>query len=91
MYSMMKKIAEARKQLELADQQKVEYVRMAYNDYISEYAKMDDELNVIGHPEQCKNEWLAGAVECEIIEESEFNRLFELMNVVGIEDAMSVA
>lgn len=88
---MMKKIAEARKQLKLADRKKVEYVSRAYDDYVSECAKMDDDLNFIGHPEQCKNEYLAGAVEDGILEESEFNHLFELLDVVGIEDAMSVA
>ncbi len=91
MYSMAKKIAEARRQIKMANQDKVEFVKKAYSDFVSESAKMDDELNFIGHPEECKRDWIVEAIEYEILTESEFERLFDLMEIVGMEDAMMVA
>ncbi len=91
MYSMARKIAKAKGQLKSADQDKVEFIRKAYSDFISESAKMDDELNFIGHPEECKRDWLIEAIEYEILTESEFERLFGLMEIAGMEDAMASA
>lgn len=83
--------AETKKIAETADQRKAEFVKKAYSDVLSEYSKLDDDLNMIGHPEECKRDWLVEAIESGILTESEFDYLFGLMETTGMEDAMAVA
>lgn len=49
---------------------------------------MDDNYNFIGHPEQCKLDWIVEAVTEGIMTECEFKTLFECMETV--EKVMSV-
>lgn len=90
MRNFFERMVQARKELKGMDSKKVEYVREAYNDYVAEAAKMDDDLEFVGHPEQCKTDWMIGAVLDELMDESEFKSIFALLETLSEESAMAV-
>ncbi len=89
MRKYFEKIKSAEKKIAGMDIEKVTFVSKAYNAYISEAAKIDDELNFIGHQEECKKEWLCDAILSEVMTEQEFDGIFELLEILGTSDAMA--
>lgn len=90
MRKFFEKMEQARKELKSMDSKKVEYVQRAYDDYVTEEAKMDDNLEFVGKPKQCKEDWMIGAVLDELMDEAEFDRIFALLDVLAVESAMSI-
>ncbi len=90
MRKLFERMAQARKELKSMDIKKVEYVQRAYDDYVTEAAKMDDDLKFVGNPEQCKTDWMIGAVMSELMNGVEFNRIFALLDVLAVGSSMSV-
>lgn len=66
------RIHAARKLLNTTEEKVVFYVTRAYDEYITEAAKMDDELNFIGNPARVKRDYLANAIEEGITSEKTF-------------------
>ena len=89
MSKLFEKMAQARKELKSMDIKKVEYVQRAYDDYVTEAAKMDDDLESVGNPEHCKTDWMIGAVMSESMDGVEFDRIFALLDVLAAGSSMS--
>lgn len=83
MKELFEQVRSANKILACTDPAKVAYVSEAREAYTAEAAKIDEELNFIGHPEETKLDFLIAAVTKESMNEEEF---FVIWNALGIID-----
>lgn len=71
------RIHAARKLLNTTEEKVVFYVTRAYDEYTTEAAKMDDELNFIGSPARVKQDYLANPLK-------KVSRLKRLLKPCGV-------
>lgn len=78
------RIHAARKLLNTTEEKVVFYVTRAYDEYTTEAAKMDDELNFIGSPARVKQDYLANAIEEGIASEKTFEALWSALDTLSL-------
>lgn len=84
MKKLFEKVRTARQTLQGIDTSKVAYVSEAHAAYTTEAAQMDDELNFTGHPEEVKNDFLAGAVLEDRMTEEEFIIIWNAISIIDL-------
>lgn len=84
MTELFEQVGKARKTLAGIAPEKVSFVTEAYKAYTEEAAKMDDDLNPIGHPEELKLDFLIIAVTEENMSEDEFAIIWNALDTISI-------
>lgn len=80
---LFEQAGQARKILAGIAPEKVSFVTEAYEAYTAEAAKMDDDLNPIGRPEEMKLDFLIIAVTEENISEDEFTTIWDAIDTIS--------
>lgn len=82
MKELFEKVRTAREVLKGIDTGKVAYISAAHSAYTTEAAKMDDELNFVGNPEEVKNDFLVGAIVEDLMTEEEFIIIWNAIDII---------
>lgn len=95
--SMISNIATARKALGKYSAEKVDYVKECYDEIGSLYSDYyladneEDESRISREINYCKKDYLVGAIEDNLMTEDEFNDIYQLLDIIGLEEAHSMA
>lgn len=92
--NMISRIARAKRELEHYDEEQVELVERCYDDVcdeISEYYMADDGRDVGPRISSIKRDWMFEAIEDDLLTEEEFDKLYDLVDIIHYQEASAYA
>lgn len=93
MKEFIKKLNESKRELKKFSEDKVEFVRKCYDDVVKDIIECESdggENGMYNHSSEIIRDYKCECYEDDLMSEEEFDRIYELIDFISIESAMSV-
>lgn len=91
MREFIKKLNESKRELEKYSEDKIEFVRKCYDDVVKDISNSyEEDCEWCNHSSEIIRDYKCECYEDDLMSEEEFDRIYELIDFISIESAMSV-
>ena len=91
MEEFIRKLNNSKRELEKYSEDKIEFVRKCYDDVVKDISESYEEgLEWCNHSFEIIRDYKCECYEDDLMSEEEFDRIYELIDFISIESAMSV-